>query len=58
MREPEASGTFDALIIGAGFGGLGAALSLSERGARVCLCESPSTTDKTQDDLSAGRDEC
>ena len=30
---------FDALVIGAGFGGLGAALTLAERGARVCLCE-------------------
>lgn len=32
--------TFDALVIGAGFGGLGAALTLAERGARVCLSES------------------
>jgi len=40
MREPAASTAFDVLVIGAGFGGLGAALSLSERGARVCLCES------------------
>jgi len=31
---------FDALVVGAGFGGLGAALALSERGARVCLSES------------------
>lgn len=31
---------FDVLVIGAGFGGLAAALSLAERGARVCLCES------------------
>ena len=30
---------FDALVIGAGFGGLGAALTLAEAGARVCLCE-------------------
>jgi len=30
---------YDALIIGAGFGGLGAALALAERGARVVLCE-------------------
>jgi phytoene dehydrogenase-like protein len=29
----------DAVIIGSGFGGLGAALSLAERGARVGLCE-------------------
>jgi len=35
-----AVGTFDVLVIGAGFGGLGAALTLSENGARVCLCES------------------
>ena len=40
MPEPVANSTFDVLVIGAGFGGLGAALSLSERGARVCLCES------------------
>jgi len=32
--------TFDALVIGAGFGGLGAALTLAERGARVALRES------------------
>jgi phytoene dehydrogenase-like protein len=30
---------FDVLVVGAGFGGLGAALTLAERGARVCLCE-------------------
>jgi phytoene dehydrogenase-like protein len=30
----------DAVVIGAGFGGLGAALSLAERGARVVLVES------------------
>ena len=29
----------DALVIGAGFGGLGAALRLAEGGARVALCE-------------------
>jgi len=40
MREPAATSTFDVLVIGAGFGGLGAALSLAEQGARVCLCES------------------
>lgn len=31
---------FDVLVIGAGFGGLGAALTLAERGARVVVCES------------------
>jgi phytoene dehydrogenase-like protein len=31
---------YDAVVIGAGFGGLSAALSLAERGARVALCES------------------
>jgi phytoene dehydrogenase-like protein len=30
----------DVIVIGAGFGGLAAALSLAERGARVVLCES------------------
>jgi phytoene dehydrogenase-like protein len=30
---------YDAIVIGAGFGGLGAALGLAERGARVCLLE-------------------
>lgn len=30
---------YDALVIGAGFGGLGAALTLAEAGARVALCE-------------------
>lgn len=30
---------FDVLVIGAGFGGLGAALELAEGGAKVCLCE-------------------
>ena len=30
---------FDVLVIGAGFGGLGAAIALAEQGARVCLCE-------------------
>ncbi|WP_050435747.1 phytoene desaturase family protein [Chondromyces crocatus] len=29
----------DVLVIGAGFGGLGAALALAERGARVVVCE-------------------
>ncbi|MEZ4298377.1 MAG: NAD(P)/FAD-dependent oxidoreductase [Polyangiaceae bacterium] len=32
--------TFDAVVIGAGFGGLAAALTLAERGSRVCLIES------------------
>ena len=40
MRDFTASEAFDVLVIGAGFGGLGAALALSEKGARVCLCES------------------
>ena len=31
--------TFDVLVIGSGFGGLGAALSLVEAGARVLVCE-------------------
>ena len=30
---------YDVLVIGAGFGGLGAALRASERGARVAICE-------------------
>ena len=30
---------FDVLVIGAGFGGLGAALRLAEKGARVLVCE-------------------
>ena len=30
---------FDALVVGAGFGGLGAALALTEGGADVCVCE-------------------
>lgn len=30
---------FDVLVIGSGFGGLGAALSLAESGARVLVCE-------------------
>ena len=38
MSTPEAP-WLDALVIGAGFGGLGAALSLAERGARVALHE-------------------
>lgn len=37
---PSATDVFDVLVIGAGFGGLGCALALSERGARVCICES------------------
>ena len=31
---------YDVAVVGAGFGGLGAALSMAERGARVLLCES------------------
>lgn len=41
-RSPAASpgqGVLDAVVVGSGFGGLGAALSLAERGARVVLCE-------------------
>lgn len=30
---------YDALVVGAGFGGLGAALALAERGRRVIVCE-------------------
>ena len=30
---------YDAIVIGAGFGGLGAALRLAERGARVLVLE-------------------
>jgi phytoene dehydrogenase-like protein len=30
---------FDAIVVGAGFGGLGAAMHLAEQGARVCVCE-------------------
>lgn len=36
----ELSGHYDVAVIGAGFGGLGAGLSLAERGARVVLLES------------------
>ena len=39
MSTPVATGPFDAIVIGAGFGGLGATIALAERGARVCLCE-------------------
>lgn len=31
--------SFDAIVVGAGFGGLGAAMHLAEQGARVCVCE-------------------
>lgn len=37
-RDP-AGDVLDAIVVGSGFGGLGAALSLAERGARVVLCE-------------------
>lgn len=37
--NPSSGDRLDVLIIGAGFGGLGAALALAERGARVALCE-------------------
>jgi cation diffusion facilitator CzcD-associated flavoprotein CzcO len=30
---------YDAVVVGAGFGGLGTALELTRRGARVALCE-------------------
>lgn len=36
---PVRADRFDAIVVGAGFGGLGCALSLAERGARVCLLE-------------------
>jgi phytoene dehydrogenase-like protein len=39
---PESSavaGQFDAVVIGGGFGGLGAALTLAEQGQKVCLVE-------------------
>jgi phytoene dehydrogenase-like protein len=39
MRDDDPS-FLDAVVIGAGFGGLGAALSLAERGARVAIVES------------------
>ncbi len=39
-RSHRADATYDALVIGAGFGGLGAALALAEAGASVCVCES------------------
>lgn len=39
MTHRAHEGPFDALVVGAGFGGLGAALALAEQGARVCLCE-------------------
>ncbi|MDF3065015.1 MAG: hypothetical protein K0R38_616 [Polyangiaceae bacterium] len=38
LSGPDAD-PFDVLVIGAGFGGLSAALSLAEGGAKVCLCE-------------------
>lgn len=39
MTHRAHQGPFDALVVGAGFGGLGAALALAEQGATVCLCE-------------------
>jgi phytoene dehydrogenase-like protein len=39
VSNPAPAGPFEVLVIGAGFGGLGAAIALAERGARVCLCE-------------------
>lgn len=35
----EAAGRYDAVVVGAGFGGLGAALALARAGARVAVCE-------------------
>lgn len=37
---PRSATTYDALVVGAGFGGLGAAIALAEGGASVCVCES------------------
>ncbi|MEO1234152.1 MAG: NAD(P)/FAD-dependent oxidoreductase [Myxococcota bacterium] len=39
MPTSSSASRFDAVVIGAGFGGLGAALTLAEGGARVCLLE-------------------
>lgn len=39
MSRSPAEEVYDAVVIGAGFGGIGAALSLAERGARVALLE-------------------
>ncbi len=36
---PHSDAPYDAVVVGAGFGGLGAALELARRGARVVLCE-------------------
>ena len=38
-HPPTASQVFDAVVVGAGFGGLSTALRLSELGARVAVCE-------------------
>ncbi len=39
MTTAQAREDVDAVVIGAGFGGIGAALGLARRGARVLLCE-------------------
>lgn len=39
IREPLKDEVKDAVVVGAGFGGLGAALGLVEHGARVVVCE-------------------
>ncbi|MBL8899817.1 MAG: NAD(P)-binding protein [Planctomycetes bacterium] len=39
MSAPRASERFDAVVVGGGFGGLGAALAFARAGKRVALCE-------------------
>ncbi|MCB9779477.1 MAG: FAD-dependent oxidoreductase [Alphaproteobacteria bacterium] len=39
QASPEEVDHYDAVVVGAGFGGMGAALALAEAGARVALCE-------------------